>query len=94
MTIEIRASFEMRESGAARDATAGGKRLEKLLRTSGLIEDYSSTVRETVAAHRVDQLGGQHSAGGADRLAMGDGAALDGIGHESRVGSRLKAVTQ
>ena len=33
--------------------------------------------RETVAAHRVDQLGGQHRTGGADRMAMGHGAAFD-----------------
>src|SRR5262249_4112281 len=32
---------------------------------------------QTVAAHRVDQLGRQHCAGGADRMAMGDGAAFD-----------------
>src|SRR6516225_9144135 len=31
----------------------------------------------TVAAHRVDQLGGQHRAGGADGMAMGHGAAFD-----------------
>src|SRR5262249_34086262 len=33
--------------------------------------------RETVAAHRVDQLGRQHRTGGADRMAMGHGAAFD-----------------
>ena len=32
---------------------------------------------QTVAAHRVDQLGCQHCAGGTDRMAMGDGAAFD-----------------
>ena len=33
--------------------------------------------RQAVAAHRVDQLGCQHRAGGADRMAMGDSAAFD-----------------
>src|SRR6516225_12044452 len=33
--------------------------------------------RETVAAHRVDQLGCQHRTGGADRMTMGHGAAFD-----------------
>ena len=33
--------------------------------------------REAVAAHRVDEFGGQHRAGRADRMAVGDGAAFD-----------------
>src|SRR5215470_17335852 len=33
--------------------------------------------RETVAPHRVDELGRQHRAGGADRVAVSDGPALD-----------------
>ena len=33
--------------------------------------------REAVAAHRVDEFGGEHRAGRADRVAMGDGATFD-----------------
>src|SRR5262249_25500737 len=31
---------------------------------------------ETISFHRVNQLGGQHRAGGADRMTVGDGAAF------------------
>ena len=33
--------------------------------------------RQTVAAHRMDALGGQHRTGRADRMTMGHGAAFD-----------------